>query len=68
MNTPPVCWPPAILRRPDVQRHIGLSASSLYELIAKGQFPKPVPLGARTVGWLASEISKWVEERAASRE
>jgi prophage regulatory protein len=45
-----------ILRRKQVQARIGLSRSSLYLRIAEGIFPKPVSLGARAVGWPASEV------------
>ena len=50
----------------------GLSTSSGYELIAKGLFPRPVPLSdvenARAVGWLDFEIENWIESRVAARE
>jgi prophage regulatory protein len=45
-----------ILRRKQVQARIGLSRSTLYLRIAEGTFPKPVSLGARAVGWPASEV------------
>jgi prophage regulatory protein len=45
-----------ILRRKQVQSRIGLSRSTLYLRIAEGTFPKPVSLGARAVGWPASEV------------
>jgi len=39
-----------------------------YDLISKNQFPKPIFLGARAVGWLESEIDAWIAERVkASR-
>jgi len=28
-----------------------------------GTFPKSIPLGARAVGWLESDINKWIEEQ-----
>jgi len=28
-----------------------------------GAFPKPVQFGLRAVGWLASDISKWITAR-----
>lgn len=57
-----------ILRRPDVERVTGLSRSTIYEKIAHGKFPKPVPLSAKSVGWLESEIADWQRERIAARD
>ena len=56
------------LRLGDVQRHTGLPCSSIYLLMSKGQFPKPVPLGPRSVGWLESEILEWQKTRIAQRD
>jgi prophage regulatory protein len=52
-----------ILRRPSVQSRTGLSRSSIYLGISKGTFPKPINLGARSVGWLESDIDNWIDAR-----
>ena len=31
-------------------------------------FPRSVPLGSRTVGWLEHEIHEWIAARVAERE
>jgi len=54
---------PAVLRRPQVEQRIGLSRSTLYQYIKHGDFPKPVHLGLRAVGWLESDISDWIAAR-----
>lgn len=46
-----------ILRRKQVQACVGLSRSTLYLRVAEGTFTKPVSLGARAVGWPASEVA-----------
>jgi prophage regulatory protein len=39
-----------------------------YALLKEGQFPRPINLGARAVGWLESEIDAWIADRVqASR-
>lgn len=53
----------AILRRPQVEQRTGLSRSTLYQYIKDGDFPKPVRLGLRAVGWLESDISEWIAAR-----
>jgi prophage regulatory protein len=57
-----------ILKRRAVEAVTGLSRSSVYRLAAAGQFPKPISLGPRAVGWRADEIAAWIEERTAERD
>lgn len=58
------------LRRPEVEARTGLSRSTIYQYIKEGTFPAPVPLGAKAVGWLESDIESWaracVEARKAA--
>lgn len=44
------------LRLPDIQEQFGISRSSIYKLISEGLFPKPIPIGTRSVGWLNEEV------------
>lgn len=60
--------PPEILRRPAVTRKTGLATSSLYAAIARGEFPKPIQIGERSVGWLSREVDAWIEARIAERD
>ncbi len=53
----------SLLRLPAVQARTGLSRSTIYLRISRGQFPKQVSLGERAVGWLESEIDSWVDAR-----
>lgn len=53
-----------ILRRPEVQTRIGLSRSTIYEGIAQGQFPRPIRIGRRAVGWPESIIDTWIAQRS----
>lgn len=41
----------------------GLSKSSIYAMMQKGQFPKNVTIGARAVAWIEAEIQNWIEEK-----
>jgi prophage regulatory protein len=56
-----------ILRLPEVQAVTGRKRSAIYEGIADGTFPAPVPLGPRAVGWLEDEIADWQEHCIAAR-
>ena len=58
-----------ILRFPDVNKRTGLSRSTVKYLVLQGKFPSPVTLGERSLGWVESEITDWIEARIkASRE
>ena len=59
----PICQPHTILRRKQVEARTGLRRSTIYQRIQAGTFPRPVPLGARAVGWLESEVNAWIAER-----
>lgn len=52
-----------ILRLPQVKVLVGLSRSSIYLAISRGEFPRPVSLGVRAVGWLESEVDAWLSKR-----
>ncbi len=49
-----------ILRLPSVKELTGLSRSTIYLRISKDEFPAPISLGARAVGWIESEIEAWL--------
>lgn len=50
-----------ILRMPDLRRLTGLSKTTIYRMIAEGEFPRPVQLRRQSVGWRASAIQRWSE-------
>lgn len=55
-----------ILRLPTVKSRTGLSRSTIYLRIAKGEFPRPVSLGGRAVGWLETDIENWLVDKIES--
>ncbi len=57
---------PIINRLPQVKQRTGLSRSTIYALIKAKQFPQPITLGARAVGWLESDVSEFIAERVAA--
>lgn len=56
-----------IIKLPDVMRITSLSRASIYAFIQKGQFPRQIRLGQKSVGWLSSEIESWITQRADMR-
>ncbi|WP_409993782.1 helix-turn-helix transcriptional regulator [Roseateles koreensis] len=52
-----------IYRLKDVCAVYGLSRSTIYRLIERGLFPKPIKIGLSAVGWDADDLSTWYCER-----
>jgi prophage regulatory protein len=56
-----------ILRLPAVRARTGLSRSTIYLRILEGNFPRPISLGVRAVGWVESEIDDWLDQQIQNR-
>ena len=52
-----------ILRIAAVIARTGLPRSSIYLKISLGEFPKPISLGERAVGWVSDEVDTWIDAR-----
>lgn len=48
-----------LLRLPAVMRSTGLARSTIYRLMSREQFPLPVRLTGRAVGWRRADVEKW---------
>lgn len=51
------------LRRRSVEEVTGLSRSTIYSLMARGEFPRPVRLTARAVAWPETDVAEWLAQR-----
>jgi prophage regulatory protein len=52
-----------LLRLGAVTGQTGLSRSTIYYLIGKGEFPRPICVGARAMAWISEEVDQWIEGR-----
>lgn len=52
-----------IWRKERVLSVIGLKNTALYALLKKDEFPRPIKLGERAVGWKSTDVEAWVEAR-----
>ena len=57
----------AVLRLPEVKIRTGLSRTGIYSRIAAGEFPRPVALGPRAVGWREADIERWIDRLATKQ-
>lgn len=56
-----------VIKLKDVINTTGLSRSSIYAYMAKGEFPKPIQLGPRAVAWIEEEVHSWLQVRIDAR-
>ena len=54
-----------LLRLPEVLGCVGLSRSTVYQMIKAKEFPRQVRLGARAVAWDSAQVQAWIAERIA---
>lgn len=52
----------------EVKYQTSLGRSTIYDLIAKGGFPKQIKIGSRAARWLQSEVQGWVHTCASQRQ
>lgn len=50
-----------LLKLPDVVKAVSLSKASIYKLISKGKFPKPLKLSTRSVAWHIDDLNAWID-------
>ena len=56
------------LRMKQVAERVGYHPVHIRRLVKAGEFPKPVPLGERAVGFVEAEVIAWQEARIAKRD
>ena len=54
-----------LLRIRDLENKLGVKKSTIYKMIQNGEFPKPVKISERAVGWRESQADAWIARRAA---
>lgn len=59
--------PDRFMRLPEVAKATGLQRSTIYELVAAGEFPRQVQIADRAVAWVESEVVAWQQSQIATR-
>jgi len=57
-----------VIRLRETLRRTGLSRSTWLAGCKAGRYPRKIKLSARSVGWLASDIERFLAERIAARD
>ncbi len=53
------------IRIAEVIKIVGLSQSTIYSMVKRGEFPRQVAVTSRLVGWPESAVLQWVQDRIA---
>lgn len=55
-------------REPRVVQVVGLARSTLWAMIQRNEFPRPIPIRdeGRAVGWPSNLVNAWIQDRIAS--
>jgi prophage regulatory protein len=61
-NTPAPS-PRRVIRPNRAAERVGLSLSTVWRLVRAGDFPAPIRLSARAVGWTEVSIETWLASR-----
>ncbi|MDI3463645.1 MAG: hypothetical protein OJF50_002466 [Nitrospira sp.] len=57
-NVPVMIW-----RLKEVMHRLSLSRSAIYDRMRSKDFPCPIQLGPRAIGWIPAEIEAWLKTR-----
>ena len=57
----------SFLRLNKVQSQTGLARSTIYKLMAEGDFPQPVKITSKSSGWVSTEVDDWKQSRMKER-
>lgn len=52
-----------LLRLPEVIHRVGLSRTTIYAMIAAGEFPRQITIGPRSVAWCQDDLDAWIESK-----
>jgi len=58
---------PRLLKLPQVCQRVGLSRTTIYQLVAAGTFPKPIKIRSTSL-WATRLVDAWVEQQIAASE
>ena len=50
-------------RRSTLEDMLGISRSTIYRLMLDEEFPRPIKLGRRAVGWKSEDVKSWLLKR-----
>ena len=59
---------PRLLPPTVVTDRTSLSRTTIWRLVRRGEFPKPITVSPGRVAWSEAEVNAWIVARASARE
>jgi len=56
---------PVLIRLQEVRRITGLCTTTIYARAARGEFPRQIKIGPKSVACVKSEVMNWCRDRIA---
>ena len=56
------------IRFPEVIDRTSKSRAAIYALMDRGEFPRPVKLGSKSVAFIEHEVDAWIHRLVAKRD
>jgi prophage regulatory protein len=57
-----------VLRLPEVLDRTGRRRTALLDAVRRGDFPRPIHIGPRAIGFIEAEVEQWIAARIAERD
>jgi len=54
-----------LIRLQEVRRITGLGTTTIYQSVARGDFPRQIKIGPKSVAWVKSEVMNWCRDHIA---
>ena len=55
--------PERLMRMPEAEQTVGLKRSTIYRLLATGNFPPQIKLSSRAIGFSSTQVQQWITDR-----
>jgi prophage regulatory protein len=55
-----------LVRTAELSQLVPYGKTHIMQLVAAGQFPKPIKLSSRRLAWRLSDVRAWIDQKAAA--
>ena len=55
-----------LMERKELQELIGVSHTTIYRMVDRGELPEPIRFGKRVIRWERHIIMSWIEQKRAA--
>ena len=67
-SSKPVVPRDRLIRLPEVEALLGVKKSTIYDMLKKGEFIRPIRFSARAVVWPETAVLQWIQDQIKQAE